>query len=220
MTETPQLITPEHWKNLSLELLSEIVDGELIIEQWRGVPGFDGYYQISSFGRVKSLPYTFVAKNNESYPVKEKILKQDKTNKGYLRATFSVSILSKKKRVSVHRLVGEMFIPNPENKPYINHKKGIKTDNRAHQLEWSTQKENIKHAKDVLGIKYQSALGKTGALSPNSKKIKQIDVVTGKTIKIWGSITEAATSFGGAASVSACLRGKCKTSMGFKWKYV
>lgn len=209
----------EHWRNLSLENLSEIYDGLLYVEEWKDVPGFETYYQASTFGRIKSLPYVFVAKNNEHYPVKEKILRLDKTNTGYLRATFSVSVISKKKRQSVHRLVGVLFLENPENKPFINHKKGIKTDNRFHQLEWSTQKENIKHAIEVLGVKYQSALGKKGKLSPVSKKIDQIDITSGLIIKTWDSISEAISHLGGWGAISNCLRGKAKSSKGYKWKY-
>lgn len=98
------------------------------IELWKDIEGFDGFYQISNMGRVKSL---------------EKILNPFISQAGYVRI-----YLKKGKSIkafSVHRLVAIHFIPNPENKPTVNHKFKVKTDNRYHQLEWMTNRENIEH---------------------------------------------------------------------------
>lgn len=82
-----------------------------------------------------------------------------KTRLGYLQlAVAGTSYLA-------HRLVADVWVPNLESKPFINHKNGIKDDNRADNLEWCTQKENIIHARDVLGIKYSAS----GFQNPNSK---------------------------------------------------
>lgn len=101
-------------------------------EVWREIEGFPGY-KVSDQGRVKSLKYG-----------KERILKLELSHKGYYRAALTIE--GKTKKVSVHRLVAQAFIPNPLGLPEVNHLKGIKTDNRASELEWSTTEDNQKHA--------------------------------------------------------------------------
>jgi len=126
----------EHFENFALSNLTEIVDGVLKLEEWVDIKGYEGFYKISSFGRVKSL-------SNGKFK-KDKILKQGKNHAGYLHVSLSKNNVRITKRVS--RIVGFYFIQNPENKKQINHKKGIRTDNRAWELEWSTPSENIKHS--------------------------------------------------------------------------
>ena len=102
-------------------------------ENWRDVKGYEGDYQISDLGRVKSL------KNG-----KERIRKLVKDNRGYLHVLLSKN--KKVKNILVHRLVAEAFIKNPQGKRTVNHINGVKADNRLSNLEWATQSENIKHA--------------------------------------------------------------------------
>jgi hypothetical protein len=102
-------------------------------EIWKDIEGYENIYQISNFGRVKSLR-TF------------KIIKQRKSISGYLNVTLRKETTSKLKGMRVNRLVALAFVSNPNNKPYVNHINAIKTDNNFINLEWCTQSENIKHA--------------------------------------------------------------------------
>lgn len=107
-------------------------------EIWKFILGYEGIYQVSNYGRVRSVANEFSRK--------EKILSLQKNEKGYL--CVCLKKLGIGKRFKVHRLVAEAFIPNPENKPEVNHigKKPNKQDNRVWKIEWSTKEENNKHA--------------------------------------------------------------------------
>jgi hypothetical protein len=98
---------------------------------WKPIPGIDGKYSVSDTGLVMS-------------DKKGLILKQRVNSKGYMDVVFHINGKAIYQRV--HRLVLIAFIPNPENKPQVNHKNGIKTDNCLENLEWATPKENVNHA--------------------------------------------------------------------------
>ena len=119
----------------------------------------------------------------------------------------------------LHRLVAEAFIPNPENKPQVNHKNGIKTDNRVENLEFCTASENNLHAFRVLHKKYVSPnLGKFGKDNYCSKIILQIK--NNKIIKEFFGFHEAQREtkiFQG--NICKCCRGERKTAGGYQWKY-
>lgn len=121
-------------------------------ERWRAVPGFDGVYEVSDRGRVRSLRRRItVTRNGCTYlhTVKGCVLKQRHDKDGY--ATVSMSRLNSNARV--HQLVAKAFLPNPEAKPQVNHKNGVLDDNRLANLEWATNSENHRHAFRVLGRK-------------------------------------------------------------------
>lgn len=113
-------------------------------ENWKDIEGYEGLYQASDLGRVKSLQRVVERNGKESLPIKESILSQ-KIDQGYLR----VSLTNKNKERQMHsvgRLVGKCFVSNPKNLPEINHKFGDKLDNRANQLEWTDRVGNQVHA--------------------------------------------------------------------------
>lgn len=138
--------------------------GKQEVEEWRGVVGFEGLYEVSSIGRVRGCPRNVPhAMGNLNLP--GRILRPSISPGGYY-----VAILSKngiRHSRPVHRLVGIAFIPNPNNLPQINHISGIKTDNSVGNIEWCDQSHNNKHAyaaglnKGVRGMRWKQVPGKS-----------------------------------------------------------
>lgn len=114
-----------------------------MIEEWKDIKGFEGLYMVSSFGRVKSLPRQRATPKGGRYMTKETILKGF-TNKGYVYVLLYKDGKNHSKKV--HRLVAQTFIPNPSDKPHVNHLDYDKTNNRLENLEWATCQENIDYS--------------------------------------------------------------------------
>lgn len=113
-------------------------------EIWKPIKEYEDSYAISNLGNVKSLERKVNSRWGKFRTIKEKILKPAITRDGYYYVDLKSHQKSNKQRIN--RLVAQAFIPNPENKPQVNHINGIKTDNRVENLEWTTQSENQKHA--------------------------------------------------------------------------
>lgn len=116
----------------------------MIEEMWKDIPGYEGYYQVSNFGQVRSVDRERIDKLGRRLHVKGKVRKLATSQDGYLEVDLNCNGIVKYMRV--HRLVAITFIPNPENKPEVNHKDGDKKNNRMSNLEWVTTTENIRHA--------------------------------------------------------------------------
>lgn len=142
-------------------------------------------------------------------------LTQFKDKSGYLRV--SIWVENKSYQKLAHRLVAEKFIPNPENKPCVNHKDGIKTNNCVINLEWCTVSENTKHAYDTGLITHWNKNNLDGN-SPKSIVISQYSK-DGKFINTFGSMRLASRTIGvQMSSISQCINNKLKTAGGFVWK--
>lgn len=157
-------------------------------EVWKDVVGYEGFFQVSSLGNIKSLQREVFC--GKSYPrvIKEKPMGRSLNKDGY----YKVSLRNGKthKTPTLHRLVAEAFIPNVDNKPVVNHINGIKTDNRIENLEWCTVKENVVHA-----VKIGLQTGVLGEANHNCKiteenvyKIKKEYVAEKKTYAELGII--------------------------------
>ena len=120
------------------------------LEKWKPISGYDGYYEVSNLGRVRSITRKIerTDPNNLSktrlFTYKGKLVPFWITKKGYCRCTLNIN--GNKKNHLVHQLVAKAFIENNENKPQVNHKNCIKTDNNVNNLEWVTNSENFAHA--------------------------------------------------------------------------
>jgi hypothetical protein len=191
------------------------------MEVWKDIPGFEGKYQISSIGNAKSLAKEIHYKTGAIYIQKEdRVLKNILKGTGYWVITPSNG--ANRKQTHIHRLVAEVFIPNPHNHPHVNHINGIKTDNRVENLEWCTPGENSKHAYRT-GLKLISEKQKAfiGNYSKEflRRKVLQLDM-GGNYISSFISMKEASEQTGAhKAAISACCRGKIKAANNFKFKY-
>jgi len=133
-------------KNVKIRI-NHIGVNNLHKEEWRPVISYEGIYAVSCLGRVKFLDKIKVMPNGLLHINKKEKLRALKTTRlGYVSVSLYNRSNKKMKDHFVHRLVSQAFIPNPENKPFINHKDGNKQNNRVDNLEWCTSSENVVHA--------------------------------------------------------------------------
>lgn len=172
---------------------------------------------------IEGYPGYYAKDNGEIWSVKRgapRRLVPTLNHKGYERVKLWLNGVSK--TITVHQLIAKTFVPNPENKPQVNHKDENKRNNNANNLEWCTCLENIRYGTGIS----RSANSRKGLKVKNRKEIEahkkpvfQLDK-NENILKAWSSITEASRELNIKDShISACCKGKRITCGGFKWRY-
>lgn len=179
-------------------------------EIWRPVKNYEGLYEVSNFGRVRSCDRMIFKSNGVVQNRNSKIRKQVPTRTGYLQVNLSKNNIQK--MVTVHKLVAQAFLPNPKGYSEINHKNEDKSDNRSINLEWCSRAYNNSYGTRISRI---VAKNKNGALS---KPIFQV-TFSGKIVNFWPSAKEAGRHGFDFSKVAMCARGERSQHKGFKWIY-
>lgn len=173
-------------------------------EIWKDIVGYEGLYQISNLGNVKSLDYRRTGK--------ERILKPVTDSVGYLHVVLCKN--RKLKTFNIHRLVANAFLENPDHKSDVNHKDEDKTNNCVDNLEWMTRKENIN---------YGTHNERVSRSIINHKAISKLVLQftkNGEFVKEWPSMHQIERELGFYnCNISQCCNGKRKTAHGYVWKF-
>ena len=177
-------------------------------EIWKDIPGYEGYYQVSNMGRVSSVKRIIPHNSKDGRcilrTIRPRIIKMGLNCNGYYSLMLHKN--GNATRFTVHRLVANAFLGNPDDGMTVNHKNGVRTDNRVENLEWCSQSDNILHASRILHT-----------LTYHGKAVRCVE--TGEEFK---SIKEAARHYGVAdTNLGNSIRGKRqKRCAGYHWEFI
>lgn len=175
-------------------------------EVWKDIKGYEGLYQVSNLGRVKSLDRFVDWKYDKKQFIKGKVLKNCSMSSGYLFVGLSKN--GKVKNHSIHRLVAKAFIPNPESKPEVNHLDENISNNNVTNLQWVTPSENANY-----GTRNKKVAEKL------SYKTVQLTTEM-EFIELYDSLMDASRELKvDVSSIIRVCKGKQNTSMGYRWMY-
>ena len=181
----------------------------MIKEIWKDKKDYEGHYQVSNFGRVKSIKFG-----------KERIMNLVTDKYGYLYVNLYKNNI--KKAYFVHRLVAEAFLPNPNNLPCVNHKDEDKSNNIVSNIEWCDVKYNTNYGasleKRAFNSRRNKRIGKSNTNGKRSKPVLQY-TLDGQFVKEWSSTMECDRNGYRQGNVAACCRGKLKKYKNFIWRY-
>ena len=185
-----------------------------MIETWKDIIGFEGYYEVSNLGNIRTVERYINYPDGSKHLYKSKPIKLRPSVYGYNMAWICKDC--KKKGLFVHREVAKSFLPNPENKPQVNHINGIKTDNKLENLEWCTQFENMQHSFSVLK-RENCRKGKVGCPSTKKKTVIQCSL-DGFVVGIFDSMKKASRDTGIKFNqILICINKKQHSAGGYLW---
>ena len=179
-------------------------------EIWKPVVGYEGFYEVSNIGKVRSLARIVECNDGRKRKIKDRILKGSSYSGGYSGVTLHKDGCTKS--VNIHRIVAEAFVPNPLEKEEVNHKDENPSNNHASNLEWVTHKENINY-----GTRTERARETTTKLQ--GKAVQQFSK-DGKLVAEYESLSAAGNATGThVPNILKCAKGIYKTAGGYIWKY-
>lgn len=178
------------------------------MEIWKDVVGYEGYYQVSNKGNVRSVDRRVQCSNSVRF-YKGRVLSQCQDDKGYFRVLLAVAGMHKSRQI--HRLVAEAFIDNPNNLPEVNHKDENPSNNSVDNLEWCSKVYNLEYG-----------TGRARSMKSQHKKAVQQFDLNGNLIAEFDGVNSAARSIGkskDATAITKCCSGKNQTAHGYIWRY-
>lgn len=198
--------------------------------EWRDVVGYEGYLEVSDTGLIRSVEREVRHKYGTTMRIKSREIKGHPDPKGYLKVRTSIN--KEKTSIKIHRAVAEAFIPNPNNKPQVDHIDGDKTNNTVSNLRWVTNRENFDYSV-ANGLRVNSYKALEEARHDEEKLARAAESIRKRCSKKtycydtnsnfvaeYSSNTEAAKAVGGCQSgISGCCRGRYKTYKGYTFSY-
>ena len=180
------------------------------MEVWKQISGYEGFYEVSNLGRIRSLERIVECSDGRKRKLKTRILRQSCAPSGYYMVTLHKN--GKQKSGLVHRLVCEAFIPNPLGKGEVNHKDENSKNNNATNLEWVTSKEN-----NTYGTRQERA--RKAIVEAQGRAVRQLSR-DGELVAEYESLSAACNATGThVPNIIKCAKGIYKTAGGYIWKY-
>lgn len=179
-------------------------------EIWKPVVGYEGFYEVSNIGRVRSLARIVECNDGRKRKIKDRILKGSSYSGGYSGVTLHKDGCTK--TANIQRIVAEAFVPNPLEKEEVNHKDENPSNNHASNLEWVTHKENLKY-----GTRQERA--RKAIVEAQGRAVRQLSI-DGELVAEYESLSAAYNATGTHVSnITKCAKGAYKTAGGYIWKY-